>query len=182
MDYDGKQEIIYGAITIDHDGRGLYNTRLGHGDALHVADHDPDRVGLEIWAVHESVPHQAGMNLRDARTGEVLWGKPTDYDVGRGVAANIDPRYRGSETWASRSLLMDIDGNEISRTVPTMNFAIWWDGDLQRELLDGTTISKYDWERDAIVTLLSPRGWPATTAPRLLRPCRRTCSAIGAKK
>lgn len=158
VDYDGKQEIIYGAITIDHDGRGLYNTRLGHGDALHVADHDPDRVGLEIWAVHESVPHQAGMNLRDARTGEVLWGKPTDYDVGRGVAANIDPRYRGSETWASRSLLMDIDGNEISRTVPTMNFAIWWDGDLQRELLDGTTISKYDWERDAIVTLLSPRG------------------------
>lgn len=157
VDYDGKQEIVYGAITIDHDGTGLYNTRLGHGDALHVADHDPDRVGLEVWAVHESAPHQAGMNLRDARTGEVLWGKPTDYDVGRGVAANIDPRFRGSETWASRSLLMDIAGNEISRTVPAMNFAIWWDGDLQRELLDGTTISKYDWERDAIVTLLSPR-------------------------
>ena len=157
VDYDGKQEIIYGAITIDHDGTGLYNTRLGHGDALHVADHDPDRVGLEIWAVHESAPHQAGMNLRDARTGEVIWGKPTDYDVGRGVAANIDPRFRGSETWASRSQLMDIDGNEISRTVPAMNFVIWWDGDLLRELLDGTTISKYDWERDTIVTLLSPK-------------------------
>jgi rhamnogalacturonan endolyase len=154
VDYDGRQEIIYGAIAIDHDSTGLYNTRLGHGDALHVADHDPGRVGLEVWAVHESV---SGMNLRDARTGEVLWGVPTGYDVGRGVAANIDPRHRGSEAWASGSQLMDIDGNGISRTVPSMNFTIWWDGDLQRELLDGTAISKYDWERDTIVALLSPR-------------------------
>lgn len=157
VDFDGRDEIIYGAMTVNHDGTGLYNTRLGHGDALHVADHDPDRAGFEVFGVHESVPHSAGINLRDARTGEVLWGIPTDYDVGRGVAANIDPNHRGSETWASRSVLMDVDGNEISRTVPPMNFAIWWDADLERELLDGTTISKYDWENDSMVTLLSPR-------------------------
>ncbi len=157
VDADGRDEIIYGAITINHDGTGLYNTRLGHGDALHVADHDPARPGLEVFAVHESTPHTAGINLRDARTGEMLWGIPTNHDVGRGVAANIDPNYRGSETWASRSSLMDVNGKAISSTVPSMNFAIWWDGDLQRELLDGTTISKWDWENQRLVTLLSPR-------------------------
>ncbi len=157
VDADGKDEIVYGAITINNDGTGLYNTRLGHGDALHVADHDPDRVGLEVFGVHESYPHPTGVNLRDARTGEIIWGLPTNHDVGRGAAANIDPNYRGSETWASRFPLMDIEGNEIHRNPPAMNFVIWWDGDLQREMLDNTTISKWDWENKAYVTLLSPR-------------------------
>lgn len=157
VDFDGKQEIVYGAITIDHDGTGLYNTGLMHGDALHVADHDPDRVGLEVFGVHEPYPHASGMNLRDARTGELLWGKPSNHDVGRGVATNIDPRYRGSEAWGSRFPMFDVKGNQISTTVPAMNFVIWWDGDLQRELLDGTHITKWDWENERIITLLAPR-------------------------
>lgn len=163
VDGDGKDEIIYGAITIDDDGTGLYNTRLGHGDALHVANHDPTRPGLEVFSVQEEIPNYAGINLRDARTGEVLWGIATDYDVGRGVAANIDPNYRGSETWVSGSSLMDIDGNVISSTLPNMCFVIWWDADLQREILETTTIYKWDWENQKLVTILSPQGLGSTT-------------------
>ena len=52
---------------------------------------------------------------------------------------------------------MTIDGQETDIHVPAMNFVIWWDKDLQRELLDGTTITKWDWENQRIVTLLSRR-------------------------
>jgi rhamnogalacturonan endolyase len=41
VDHDGKDEIVYGASTIDHDGRGLYSTGLGHGDALHLGTINP---------------------------------------------------------------------------------------------------------------------------------------------
>lgn len=158
VDADGKDDIVYGSMTIGSDGKPLYNTRLGHGDALHVGDFHPERPGLEVYAVHESYPHQAGYNLRDARTGEILWGVPTNYDVGRGAAGKLDPNYPGYQFWASRSKVMTIDGQETDIHVPAMNFVIWWDKDLQRELLDGTTITKWDWENQRIVTLLSPRG------------------------
>ena len=167
VDGDGKDEIIYGAMTINHDGTGLYNTGLGHGDALHVGNFDPTRPGLEVFGVHEEVPNDAGINLRDARTGEIIWSYPTDYDVGRGVAANIDPNYPGSETWASGGGLMDVSGNEINRTAPPMCFVIWWDGDLQREVLEYTTISKWDWENKNMKTLLSPQGLGQNHKPPL---------------
>ncbi len=35
-------------MTVDDDGKGLYTTGLGHGDALHVSDLDPFRKGLEV--------------------------------------------------------------------------------------------------------------------------------------
>ena len=35
----------------------------------------------------------------------------------------------------------------------SMNFGIWWDGDLLRELLDRSTVSKYDWRNRQIVDL-----------------------------
>ncbi|MBL9201363.1 MAG: rhamnogalacturonan lyase, partial [Opitutaceae bacterium] len=73
VDGDGRDDIIYGACTIGSDGKGLYSTGLGHGDALHVSDLDPTRPGLEVFAIHENVRHEHGANLRDARTGEILW-------------------------------------------------------------------------------------------------------------
>ena len=71
VDGDGRDEIVYGACSIDDDGTGLYTTGLGHGDALHLSDMDPDRPGLEVWDVHES-PSEAGAGeFRDAGTGAV---------------------------------------------------------------------------------------------------------------
>src|SRR5690606_12126677 len=116
---------------------------LGHGDALHVGDLNPDRPGQEIWSAHES-PSQYdgnGLWLRDAATGERLWGIPATDDVGRAMTADIDPRYKGYEVWGARGDLHSITGEVIGSTKPSMNFGIWWDGDIQRELLDGTVIS-----------------------------------------
>jgi len=138
VDKDGFDEIIYGACAIDHDGKGLYSTGLSHGDALHVSDLDPARPGLEAWGIHENPRHDNGANLRDAATGEVIFGLKLN-DPGRGLAIDIDPRYRGVECWANNSPgLFSVTGEKISDKKPSScNMAIWWDGDLLRELLDG---------------------------------------------
>lgn len=147
VDGDGCDEIVYGACTIDHDGRGLYTTGLGHGDALHVSDIDPARPGLEVFSIHERPRHPHGMNLRDAATGKVLWSLRL-RDPGRGLAIDVDPRYYGYECWTNDSPgLYSAQGERISWAKPrSCNMGIWWDGDLLRELLDGTTIRKWDYE------------------------------------
>jgi rhamnogalacturonan endolyase len=148
VDGDGKDEIIYGACAIDDNGQGLYSTGLGHGDAIHLSDIDPDRPGLEIFDIHERPRHPQGAEFRDARTGALIWGKPSP-DVGRGIAIDIDPRHRGYEMWASGAGLngvWNVKGEQISERKPrSCNFAVWWDGDLLRELLDGNRISKWNW-------------------------------------
>ncbi len=162
VDADGRDEIVYGAAAIDDDGRGLYSTTLGHGDALHLSDMDPNRPGLEVYMVHESPGSygQAGSEFRDARTGELIFGvSGQGTDVGRGVAGDIDPRFPGYEMWASRGGLMSSTGVEISSGRPgQMNFMIWWDGDLLREILDGNTISKWNWNTNSVSPLLIASG------------------------
>lgn len=146
VDADGKDEIVYGAAVIDDNGTGLYSTRLGHGDAMHVGDLDPSRPGLEVFQPHETPSQIAGAEFRDARTGELIWGKPSTGDNGRGASFDIDPRYLGSESWSSANRpLYNVKGDSISPKPRSTNFAIWWDGDLLRELLNGNTISKWDW-------------------------------------
>ena len=138
-DGDGRDEIVYGAFQLDHDGKPDYNTNLGHGDAIHLTDINIDHPGLEVWDCHESVPTRAGSEMRDAKTGELLWGVPSIEDVGRALTADIDPRFRGCEAWASNQrAVYTADGKFISEEMPSINFAIWWDGDLNRELFDGS--------------------------------------------
>ncbi len=156
VDGDGKDEIVYGACAIDHDGTGLYTTGLGHGDAMHLSDIDPDRPGLEVWAIHERPSHPYGANLRDAATGEVIWGQKLT-DPGRGVSLDIDPRHRGYECWANSSDgLYNCRGEKISDAKPrSCNMGIWWDGDVIREILDGTRIDKWDYSNGTAERLLS---------------------------
>ncbi|MGO4893769.1 rhamnogalacturonan lyase family protein [Flavobacterium sp. W21_SRS_FM6] len=155
VDADGFDEIIFGAAAIDNDGTALYSTDLGHGDALHMSDIDPSRPGLEVFMVHESPTSytkdgiEYGVELHDAETGAILWRRPSDgADVGRGVSVDIDPNYSGNENWGSRGGLVAADGTVIleghTERPAQMNFAIWWDGDLLRELLDGTNIYKWN--------------------------------------
>ncbi|HEY9431002.1 MAG TPA: Ig-like domain-containing protein, partial [Blastocatellia bacterium] len=173
VDGDGKDEIMYGACAIDDDGSGLFSTGLAHGDALHMSDMDPDRPGLEVFQPHES-PTNYGANaaeLRDARTGALIFGIQGSGDIGRGLALDVDPRYRGYEMWASGNTggmytaqlstpnaVLGPRGVQISATRPSINFGAWWDGDLLRELLDGTTISKWNWLAGNTTSLLSDSG------------------------
>ncbi|ULT58193.1 rhamnogalacturonan lyase [Neobacillus drentensis] len=174
VDDDGKDEIIYGSCVIDHNGTGLYTTGLGHGDAIHVGNLIPRRPGLEIFQVHET-PQDNGTEIHDAKTGEILWGIPSVEDVGRGMAADIDPRYEGVEVWSSTHWktggagLYSSSGEKISDVNPqSFNFAIWWDGDLLRELLDHDydietgigvgKIDKWDYENGRLVNLLTVGG------------------------
>lgn len=165
VDGDGRDEIVYGACVIDDDGRGLYSTGLGHGDALHVGDLDPERPGLEVFGPHENMMASGGRGatFRDARTGEVIWFIPGQRDVGRAMAADIDPRYAGVECWASNDpRLYSCKGEVIAEKRPgSINFGIWWDGDLLRELLDHRgeqgkwhgVVYKWDWEKGEMVIL-----------------------------
>lgn len=165
FDGDGYDEICVGAMTVDHDGKGLFTTDLRHGDALHAGDLIPSRPGLEVYGVHESEGRTIALNtpgiaLFDGKTGDVIWSYYPGVDVGRGLTADIDPRYQGSECWGGPGGLRRSDtGEEItSKTPRSCNFAIWWDADPLRELLDRTTISKWNWINEETVSLFSPDG------------------------
>ncbi|HEX5218031.1 MAG TPA: autotransporter-associated beta strand repeat-containing protein [Verrucomicrobiae bacterium] len=162
VDGDGKDEITFGACAIDDNGTGLYTTGLGHGDALHQSDMNPDRNGLEVWMVHESPSSYGpnGLEFRDAKNGGLIFGVDGQgADIGRGVAIDIDPSRRGYEMWGSRGGLMSATGVQISSSRPgQMNFACWWDADTIREILDGTTISKWNPATSSSGSILSPGG------------------------
>jgi len=163
VDFDGKDEIVFGSMVVDDDGHGLFSTGLRHGDALHVSNFDPSTPDLEVWGVHENeepVPgheHDPAAALYNARTGAVRWSADPGLDAGRGMAADIDPRYPGAEVWATSPGvgLRTITGQRIGNAPRAVNFGIWWDGDLLRELLDGTTISKWDYQNSQLVPLLT---------------------------
>ncbi|MCB2340489.1 rhamnogalacturonan lyase [Clostridium estertheticum] len=176
VDADGMDEIITGAAVINQDGKALYTTKLGHGDAMHFGDLDPTNPGLEIYQVQEEKGSPYGMDIRDAGTGKILFGVKSGIDTGRGLSADIDPNYIGEEIWAidgawnsSTGGLYTVKGEKISEGIPSSNFAIWWDGDLQRELLDHNwngyggpaspgTISKWDYVNKKSVNILTATG------------------------
>lgn len=147
VDGDGCDEIVYGAATVDHDGQLLYSTGRGHGDALHLGDFDPDRPGLEVYMVHEMSPY--GISFYDAATGEPIWWRKANGDTGRGVCFDIDGNHRGAEKWSSYNgdCVTDVKGDSISSNKPSMNFRVYWDGDLQDELLDGGKLDKWNGEK-----------------------------------
>ncbi|MER7271049.1 cellulose binding domain-containing protein [Micromonospora carbonacea] len=143
VDADGRQEIVYGAATIDDNGRLLYSTNNGHGDALHVGDLDPSRSGLEVFKVDEDGSKPSSY-FADARTGQVIWSTPASGDNGRGVSGDIWAGSPGAESWsAAVSYLANTRGQNVGRKPSSTNFLAWWDGDPVRELLDATKIDKY---------------------------------------
>jgi len=157
VDGDGFDEIMYGSAAIDHDGTLLYNTRNGHGDAGHLSDMDPARPGLEYFQPHENSPY--GFHLRDAGTGEIIYSETSSGDNGRGLAADVDASNPGFEFWSSASSnVYNVQTKTaVSTRRPSTNFRIYWDGDLQDELLDGNRITK--WRSTASAqTLLTMSG------------------------
>ncbi|WP_244095112.1 rhamnogalacturonan lyase [Pedobacter alluvionis] len=171
VDADGKDEIIYGSMCVDDNGKGLYTTGLRHGDAIHVSDLDPEHPGLEVFGIHEieEGTKGPGVAVYDAKTGKILWKGSPDEDVGRGVADNIDNSRFGAQMWWSGSNgLYDIKGNRIGDQPRSTNFLIYWNGDLSRELLDANHIDKYNGGRlftaDGAVANNGTKSTPALSA------------------
>jgi hypothetical protein len=145
VDGDGFQEIIYGAACIDHDGSVLYSSfdylpngkraKLGHGDAMHVANIDPDRPGLEIFNVFEgakAAPY--GFALRDAETGSVYFGEYAETDLGRCMIGDICPEEKGLQVWVND--VYNTKGEKLDVTAPSTNMNIHWAADLSTQVTD----------------------------------------------
>ncbi len=163
LDGDGKDEIAFGACAIDDNGSGLWSSGLGHGDATHLSEMDPDSPGLKFFMPHESPGSYGlyGTSLIESRNGRILWGAPGGgSDVGRGVAFDIDPRFPGYEAWASNSgSVFTVKGVAIPNSSrPSINFGVWWDADPLRELLDGTRVDKWSWTAGSSSRVLTMSG------------------------
>ncbi len=175
VDYDGKDEIINGAMAIDDDGTVMYTVKavrengkevkLGHGDAFDAAVMSPDTPAYYVWACRETPNLPVNIGLHDALTGEVLFGQTKPKDTGRSRAADIDPTSRGWEMWGSTNTpLQSVAGEVLCETCPSsMNMKMYWDGDLLAELVDhdsssAMNIYKWDWEKKQLNTVLKAEG------------------------
>ena len=166
VDGDGKQEIITGSTCIDDNGKILWNTNQGHGDAMHIGDLDPTNEGLEAWICHEDKPY--GVSLIDCDTGKIIFHNNGAGDTGRCCADNIWAGNAGAELWGNKEAdgstpVKNVNGETLSCNRPAINFLTYWDGDLEREILDGYTdspakISKMN-ENGKITQLMQTDGY-----------------------
>ena len=144
VDECGLDSIFFGSLCLNWDGKIRWNNRKGHGDAMHLAKHMPDRPGLQILRCYEDLQ---GIAMTDADTGEIIWEyRDSSEDVGRCMAADIDPNYPGNEVWAYPGQgIYTSDGVFLTNVLPQgaggrqspFNFAIYWSGNTSRNLLDG---------------------------------------------
>lgn len=141
VDEDGRDEIVYGSMVIDDNGKGLSTTGFQHGDAQHVSDFNPYRKGLEFFGCLEDGPYY-GSNYRDATTSEVLWKHTGTEDDGRALMDNFSNSYPGSQGRSVGSSMMSSVSNGSLSVLgdfiawSDLNFRIYWDGDLCSEVLN----------------------------------------------
>jgi hypothetical protein len=190
VDGDGRQEIVYGSATLDDDGGVLYSSygtlpegsaspgtvaKLGHGDGLFVTDIDPARPGLEIFTVHENARNAPyGTALRDAATGEVIFGAYSGKDTGNGLVGDVRPDVPGLEVWASMpegttaSGLLSARGEILSVEKPDLvDATIHFGAEPTTQTVSGDrdgAKSIVDWERGTLLTEEDTSGNPPLVA------------------
>ena len=156
MDNDGYDEIIFGSAVLDNDGTVLTYDGRGHGDAEHVSDFDNDGK-QEIFMAHEAGKHNDkiipyAVDIK-RYNGDIML-QAAQGDIGRGIMDNVDDKYALSSGNLSLFWSVAADGiyNQAGEKVGNIpntngsnmeNFAVYWDGDLGRELLDGNKLVKY---------------------------------------
>ena len=141
VDMDGRDEIMFGSMTIDDNGYGLSTTGLGHGDAQHLGDLDPYRWGLEQFACNETSP---AMNFRSATTSELYYRVKGTGDDGRAMAGNFYDEYPGCQGQSSQTtaIALTADKQIPGVWVGDLAFRIYWDGDLCDEILNSPGINR----------------------------------------
>ncbi len=144
---DGRDEILGGGYGVNHKGQMEFSAGISHGDRFRVTDIDPERPGLETFAIQQYAPDMLGQILYDAGTGKAIkkWYLPETGDVGRGECIDITPDHKGLEMWSTMGIMSDAQGNKIdniSTRFPTEG--IWWDGNLDREIVDTSDGNGYN--------------------------------------
>ncbi|MBP5770652.1 MAG: autotransporter-associated beta strand repeat-containing protein [Bacteroidaceae bacterium] len=141
VDMDGRDEIVFGSMIIDDNGKGLSTSGLGHGDAQHCSDLDPYRWGLEFFACNEDEP---AMNYRNATTSQMYYRMQSTGDDGRALAGNFTNRYPGCVGQSSQTGVLSLTADKVitGQGGYALNFRIYWDGDLCSEILDSPGTAK----------------------------------------
>lgn len=151
VDWDGRDEIIFGSMVVDDNGKGLSTTSYGHGDAQHCSDLDPFRPGEEQFACLEEGRGKYGCNFRNATTAQIYYKWDAGGDDGRALMANFTNDYPGS---VGRSVSSPWISSVADKTVPELNGdsfigwgdlnqRIYWDGDLLDEYFDSPGTEGY---------------------------------------
>lgn len=142
---DGVDEVMEGGYIMNPRDGLVTDPKIHHGDRFDLGDIDPERPGLEMFAIQQA--NLLGQVLYDAATGEHIkeWYLPTVYDVGRGHAMDVDPKHKGYEMFSFiDNNLYDCKGDVVQEGGRPYPFeGTWWDGNLQREFIGSPGGSGY---------------------------------------
>lgn len=176
VDGNGIDEMLQGGYGVNPVNNMVFSAGIGHGDRYRVSDIDPDRPGLETYAIQQS--DLLGQLIYDAATGTHIkeWYLPSVSDVGRGECMDVDPAHKGYEIYSTMQNLYDCKGNVIKEgDTPFPYEGIWWDGDLGRETLgspggsnygSNVLISDYDQIKgDRQINISSESNWAVHAGP-----------------
>jgi len=144
-DLDGRDELLDIGFGIKYDGTLAFNAHITHGDRFRVGDIDPDRPGLETFAIQQN--SMLGMLLYDSSTGTAITKKFLSAvgDVGRGECMDVDSTHLGYEFYSTMANIYDAKGNTVYEgSTPFPHEGIWWDGDLDREDLSSADGNGYN--------------------------------------
>lgn len=160
VDSDGRDEICLGSLTLDDTGSVLWTTGVGHPDAHYYGDIDPARPGLELaYVIETAKPRGGGLSCVDPKNGDFIWklAEPSTHVHSMGICSDLDVLHPGLEVYGadcekdhqktSRRWLLSATGAVLKKgddvDFSFGRFTVFWDGDLQRELISGR-VTDYD--------------------------------------
>jgi len=146
VDGDGRDDFLEIGHAVGADGQLLWDNELVHGDRHHTSDLDPDRPGLETYAIQQNNPTLLATALYDSATGAPLHKKYAGgvVDVGRGIAIDIDPNHRGTELFSTQFGIYNVRGELAWAQGFWPSEGVWWDGDVLREFITAADGNGYN--------------------------------------